>query len=83
MAREVEASFPNVVLGVALAILKEQLDKLIRSTAPGRLIPRGHSKCHHINCCHSSLGKQECELCRCALSMKGCPYIYIYMSFFC
>ena len=38
MARQVEAAFPNIVFGVALAILKEQLDnqmeKFIRSTSP-------------------------------------------------
>ena len=42
MAREVEAAFPNVVFGVAPAILKEelddQLDKFIRSTSPERLM---------------------------------------------
>ena len=42
MAREVEAVFPNDVFGVALAILKEQLDdqleKFIRSTSPERLM---------------------------------------------
>ena len=42
MAREVEAVFPNVVFGVAPAILKEQLDdqleKFIRSTSPERLM---------------------------------------------
>ena len=42
MARGVEASFPNVVFGVAPAILKEQLDdqleKFIRSTSPERLM---------------------------------------------
>ena len=42
MVREVEAAFSNVVFGVAPAILKEQLDdqleKLIRSTSPERLI---------------------------------------------
>ena len=41
MAREVESAFPNVVFGVAPAILKEQLDdqleKFIRSTSPERL----------------------------------------------
>ena len=38
MAREVETAFPNVVFGVALAILKEQLydqlEKFIRSMLP-------------------------------------------------
>ena len=38
---EVEAAFPNVVFGVAPAILKEklhdQLEKFIRSTSPERL----------------------------------------------
>ena len=38
IARVVEPSFPNVVFGVAPAILKEQLDdqleKCIRSTSP-------------------------------------------------
>ena len=42
MAREVEAAFPNVVVGVAPAILKEQLDdqldKFSRSTSPERLM---------------------------------------------
>ena len=42
MAREVEAAFPNVVFGVAPAILKGQLDdqleKFIRSTSPERLM---------------------------------------------
>ena len=42
MAREVEAAFPNVVFGVAPAILKKQLDdqleKSIRFTSPGRLM---------------------------------------------
>ena len=42
MAREAEAAFPNVVFGVAPAILKEQLDdqleKFIRSTSPERLM---------------------------------------------
>ena len=42
MAREVEAAFPNVVFGVAPAILKEQLDdqleKFICSTSPERLM---------------------------------------------
>ena len=42
MAREVKAAFPNVVFGVAPAILKEQLDnqleKFIRSTSPERLM---------------------------------------------
>ena len=42
MALEVEAAFPNVVFGVAPAILKEQLDdqleKFIRSTSPERLM---------------------------------------------
>ena len=42
MAREVEAVFPNVVFGVAPAIMKEQLDdqleKFIRSTSPERLM---------------------------------------------
>ena len=42
MAREVETSIPNVVFGVAPAILKEQLDdqreKLICSMSPERLI---------------------------------------------
>ena len=42
MAREVEASSPNVVFGVAPAILKEQLDdqleKFIRLTSPERLM---------------------------------------------
>ena len=42
MAREVEVAFPNVVFGVAPAILKEQLDdqleKFIRSTSPERLM---------------------------------------------
>ena len=42
IAREVEAAFPNVVIGVAPAILKEQLDdqleKFIRSTSPERLM---------------------------------------------
>ena len=42
MAREVEAEFPKVVFGVAMAILKEQLDdqleKFIRSTSPERLM---------------------------------------------
>ena len=40
MVREVEAAFPNVVFGVAPAILKEQLvdqlEKFIRSTSPER-----------------------------------------------
>ena len=39
MVREVETAFPNVVFGVASAILKEQwddqLEKFIRSTSPG------------------------------------------------
>ena len=42
MAREVEAVFPNIVVGVAPAILKEQLEdqleKVIRSTSPERLM---------------------------------------------
>ena len=42
MARELEAAFPNVVFGVAPAILKEQLhdqlEKFIRSTSPERLM---------------------------------------------
>ena len=42
MALEVEAAFPNVVFGVAPAILKEQLDdqleNFIRSTSPERLM---------------------------------------------
>ena len=38
MAREVEAAFPNVVFGVAPAILNEQLEKFIRSTSPERLM---------------------------------------------
>ena len=42
MARDVEAVFPNVVFGVALAILKEKLDdlleKFIRSTSAKRLM---------------------------------------------
>ena len=42
MAREVEAAFPNVVFGVAPAILKEQLDdqleKVLRSTSPERIM---------------------------------------------
>ena len=42
MARAVEAAFPNVVFGVAPAILNEQLDdqleKFIRSTSPERLM---------------------------------------------
>ena len=38
MALEVEAAFPNVVFGVAPAILKKQLDKFIRSTSPERLM---------------------------------------------
>ena len=38
MAREGEAVFPNVVFGVAPAILKEQLEKFIRSTSPERLM---------------------------------------------
>ena len=42
MAREVETAFPNVVFGVASAILKEQpgdqLEKFIRSTSPERLM---------------------------------------------
>ena len=42
MVREVEASFPNVVFGVAPPILKEQLDdqleKFIRSTSPEPLM---------------------------------------------
>ena len=42
MAREVEDPFPNVVFGVALVMLKEQLDdqleKFIRSTSPERLM---------------------------------------------
>ena len=42
MAREVEAAFPNVLFGVAPAILKEplddQLEKFIRSTSPERLM---------------------------------------------
>ena len=38
MAREVEAAFPNVVFGVAPAILKEQLEKFIRSTSPEQLM---------------------------------------------
>ena len=38
MAREVQAVFPNVVFGVAPAILKDQLKKLIHSTSPERLI---------------------------------------------
>ena len=42
MSREVEADFPNVVFGVAPAILKEQqddqLEKFIRSTSPERLM---------------------------------------------
>ena len=42
MARELEAAFPNVVFGVAPAILKEQLDdqleRFIRSTSPERLM---------------------------------------------
>ena len=42
MGRAVEAAFPNVVFGVALAILKEQLvnqlEKFICSTSPERLM---------------------------------------------
>ena len=42
MAREVEVAFPNVVFGVAPAILKEKLDdqleKFIRSTSSERLM---------------------------------------------
>ena len=42
MARDVEATLPNVVFGVAPAILKEhlddQLEKFIRSTSPERLM---------------------------------------------
>ena len=42
MGRTVEAAFPNVVFGVALAILKEQLvdqlEKFICSTSPERLM---------------------------------------------
>ena len=42
MAREVEAAFPNIVFGVAPAILKEQpddqLETFIRSTSPERLM---------------------------------------------
>ena len=42
MAREVEAAFPNIVFGVAPAILKEKLDdqleNFIRSTSPERLM---------------------------------------------
>ena len=42
MAQEVEAAFPNVMFGVAPAILKEQLDdqleKFSRSTSPERLM---------------------------------------------
>ena len=42
MARDVEAAFPNVVFGIAPAILKGQLDdqleELIRSTSPERLM---------------------------------------------
>ena len=42
MDREVEAAFPNVVFGVAPAILKEklddQMDTFIRSMSPERLI---------------------------------------------
>ena len=37
MAREVEASFPNVVFGVAPAILDDQLEKFICSMSPERL----------------------------------------------
>ena len=43
-AREVEAAFPNVVFGVAPAILKEQFDdqleNIIRSTSPERLMAK-------------------------------------------
>ena len=42
MAREVEGTFTNVVFGVALTIMKEQLDdqleKFIRYTLPERLM---------------------------------------------
>ena len=38
MAQEVEAAFPKIVFGVAPAILKEQLEKFIRSTLPERLM---------------------------------------------
>ena len=42
MAQEVEAAFPNVVYGVAPAVLNEQLDdqleKFILSTSPERLM---------------------------------------------
>ena len=45
MAREVETVFPNLVFGVAPAILKEQLDdqleKFIRSTSHERLMDEG------------------------------------------
>ena len=41
ITQEVEAAFPNVVFGIAPAILKEQLEdqleKFIRSTSPERL----------------------------------------------
>ena len=38
MARMVEAEIPNDVFVVAPAILKEQLEKFIRSTSPERLM---------------------------------------------
>ena len=47
MALEVEAAFPNVVFGVAPAILKEQaddqLEMFIRSTSPKRLMDESNT----------------------------------------
>ena len=43
MAREVEAALPNVVFGFAPANLKEQLEKLIRSKSPERLMAENNA----------------------------------------
>ena len=43
IAQEVEATFHNVVFGVAPAILKDQLEKFIRSTSPERLMAESNA----------------------------------------
>ena len=63
MAREVEAAFPNVMFGVAPAILKEQLDDqlgtFIRSTSPERLMAESDAPMVGASRYKSSVGSRD------------------------
>ena len=63
MVQEVEAAFPNVVFGVAPAILKEKLDdqleKFISSTSPERLMAESDAPMVGEHRCKSAVGSRK------------------------